>query len=327
MCVYGIKQHQHASVFVCMFTWETCLIHTSHSNYFNVRKKKPKQTSRWCFYFWRPHRKRVRTRVSLTVVGVVPERAVKSCSGSDLKSDNLRWRVLFMCLLLALPGSLDGGDSCGSEPTAVRFSLAGTSPTAVRCQVSLDTQGHFNSTVATLAFFLSIEEIQRVFLRLSDVARFCKHGQKRRLMPPPSPPPTDDVSLRVIFTCRTRTPSSAEGPNKRRRKGNQLLTFDAFISIMASFPDLLVKSAASSCWKTTALLVKVVTTPPPPTNPKKKKKKHGERPMNFDFAERCWRVPKPERCISGVHQVQVCDEHRKPSICHYRAAAAMLLGN
>uniref|UniRef100_A0A671UUK8 Phosphatidylinositol transfer protein membrane associated 2 n=1 Tax=Sparus aurata TaxID=8175 RepID=A0A671UUK8_SPAAU len=26
--------------------------------------------------------------------------------------------------------------------------------------------------------------------------------------------------------------------------------------------------------------------------------------MNFDFAERCWRVPKPERCISGVHQVQ-----------------------
>lgn len=187
MCVFGIKPHQHASVFVCMFTWEKCLIHTSHSNYFNVRKKNPKQTSRWCFYFWRPHRKRVRTRVSLTVVGVVPERAVKSCSGSDLKSDNLRWRVLFMCLLFALPGSLDGGDSCGSEPTAVRFSLAGTSPTAVRCQVSLDTQGHFNSTVATLAFFLSIEEIQRVFLRLSDVARFCKHGQKRRLMPPPPP--------------------------------------------------------------------------------------------------------------------------------------------
>ena len=32
-----------------------------------LRGKKNIQTSRWCFYFWRPYRKRVSTRVSLTV--------------------------------------------------------------------------------------------------------------------------------------------------------------------------------------------------------------------------------------------------------------------
>lgn len=51
MCVYGIKQHQHASVFVCMFTWEKCLIHTSHSNYFNLRKKTPNKQVGDAFIF------------------------------------------------------------------------------------------------------------------------------------------------------------------------------------------------------------------------------------------------------------------------------------
>lgn len=36
------------------------------------------------------------------------------------------------------------------------------------------------------------------------------------------------------------------GQYTRRGKGNQWLTFDAFTSNMASFPDL-VKSAAASC--------------------------------------------------------------------------------
>lgn len=51
--------------------------------------------------------------------------------------------------------------------------------------------------------------------------------------------------------------------------------------------------------------------------------KRRERPVNFDLlsAVKC----RSKRCSTGVYQVQVCDEHRKPSVCHYRAA--MLLGN
>lgn len=85
---------------------------------------------------------------------------MKSCSGSDLKSDNLRRRVLFMCLLVALPGSLDGGDSRCSELTQPLGSFTRRDEPNRRppCQVSLDTQGHFNFTVATLAFFCRLRK-------------------------------------------------------------------------------------------------------------------------------------------------------------------------
>lgn len=144
------------------------------------------------------------------------------------------------------PVQVTGGTIAPGSPQPLPFPRhTRTSQTANLWQDSADTQGHFNVTIDTLAYSFDWGNPACWPFGATMRSYFVNTGRNGGWYYVNEHDRPDDVSLRVIFTCRT--PSSAEGPNSRGRKGNRLLTFHPFTPIMAF--STFINSVSGGRWK------------------------------------------------------------------------------
>lgn len=250
---------------------------------------------------WRFHRKPRRACFNLPVFCVVPETTVKSRSGSDLRSDNLRrWALGGSSMFSGRRRQL-----CGwTRRRFVYLTTGRTQPTT-----HVKQPGNSRTFHRYHSYFGAFYRLRKyiVFSGAMMCSDFINTARSGGWSTRCSSNPGGLMmflyvsSLHVVPAPLPLPKGHTDGDVKETRGWLSMRSPQLWHRFHTSARRLLLWTEVKNAW-----LLKEESADPQ------------ERPVNFDFAE-WWSVEE-----LGVRQVQVC-ERFKPSICQCRAA--MLLGN